>query len=69
MCPDEFCDYIKIREEDLRAKVKNELYANLQVWDGLLDGSHKITVDKIARRKDYKLRVNCSQSTLVCSSR
>ena len=51
MCPDEFCDYIKIREEDIRAKVKNELYANLQVWDGLLDGSHKIAVDKIVQEE------------------
>ena len=55
--------------EDVQAPMKNELYANLQVWDGLLDGSHKIAVDKIARRRDCKLGGNCSQSTLVCSAR
>ena len=37
--------------EDVKAPMKNELYANLQVWDGLLDGSHKITVDKIAQEE------------------
>jgi len=40
-----------MNREGVRARMKNELYANLQVWDGLLDGSHKITVDKIAQEE------------------
>ena len=56
MCPDEFCDYIKIREEDIRAKVKNELYANLQVWGGLPDGSLKMAVDKIVKEERSKAK-------------
>ena len=37
--------------EGVQARMKNELYANLQVWDGLLDGSHKIAVDKIVQEE------------------
>ena len=40
----------------MQAPMKNELYANLQVWDGLLDGSHKIAVDKIVKEERSKAK-------------
>jgi len=42
--------------EGVRARVKNELYANLQVWGGLPDGSLKIAVDKIVKEERSKAK-------------
>ena len=46
----------KMSGEGVRARVKNELYANLQVWGGLPDGSLKITVDKIVKEERSKAK-------------
>jgi|TARA_B100000678_G_scaffold46424_1_gene36259 hypothetical protein len=51
-----FCDYIKMSGEGIRARVKNELYANLQVWDRLPDDSLKIAADKIVQEERLKAK-------------
>ena len=46
----------KMSGESVRTRVKNELYANLQVWGGLPDGSLKIAVDKIVKEERSKAK-------------
>ena len=42
--------------EGIRARVKNELYANLQVWDRLPHDSLKIAADKIVQEERLKAK-------------
>ena len=40
----------------VQARMKNELYTNLQVWDRLPDDSLKIAADKIVQEERVKAK-------------
>ena len=54
--PVDFYDYIKMNREGIRARVKNELFDNRQVWDQLPSASLKIAVDKLVREERSKAK-------------
>jgi hypothetical protein len=56
MEPDEFYDYIKMSGEQIRARIKNEIYGQRQLYDQLPSDMVKLQVDKIVKEERSKAK-------------
>ena len=56
MEPDEFYDYIKMSGEQIRARIKTEIYGQRQIYDQLPSDMVKLQVDKIVKEERSKAK-------------
>jgi hypothetical protein len=56
MEPDEFYDYIKMSGEQIRARIKTEIYGQRQLYDQLPSEMVKLQVDKIVKEERSKAK-------------
>jgi len=56
MEPDEFYDYIKMSGEQIRARIKTEIYGQRQLYDQLPSDMVKLQVDKIVKEERSKAK-------------